>query len=105
IESIAPEDWERARFTPIGAFRLLALRYPASAYLDSLKDERHQHPPARRRDSYVALYRREYAVYRHDLTRGEHDLLADLAAGKPLGRAVAGALKRGGRRRPQGEDL
>lgn len=105
IESIPPEAWETARLTPIAAFRLLALRYPASAYMDSLKDEQHRHPPARRRDTYVAVYRREYSVYRHDLPRVAHDLLADLARGTPLGRAVAASLKRGGRRRPHPDDL
>ncbi len=105
IDSVAPEAWETARLTPIAAFRLLALRYPASAYMDTLDDEQHRHPPARRRDTYVAVYRRDYSVYRHDLTRGAHDLLADLVAGKPLGRAVAAALRRGGRKRPQPDDL
>lgn len=105
IDRIAPEDWEKARLTPIAAFRLLALRYPASAYLDTVDDEQHRHPPARRQDTYVAVYRRDYSVYRHDLTRGAHDLLADLVAGKPLGKAVAAALRRGGRKRPQPDDL
>lgn len=105
IDRIAPDAWEKARLTPIAAFRLLALRYPASAYMDSLHDEQHRHPPARRRDTYVAVYRREYSVYRHDLTRGAHDLLADLVAGKTLGKAVAAALKRGGRNRPRPDDL
>jgi hypothetical protein len=105
IDRVSPEAWEHARLTPIAAFRLLALRYPASAYLDTLKDEQHGHPPSRRRDTYVAVYRRDYSVYRHDLTRGAHDLLADLVAGQPLGRAVAAALKRGGRNRPRPDDL
>lgn len=105
IDEIAPEAWETARLKPIAAFRLLALRYPASAYMDTLHDEHHRHPPARRQDTYVAVYRRDYRVYRHDLVRGAHDLLADLVAGKPLGKAVAAALKRGGRKRPQPDDL
>jgi hypothetical protein len=105
IDPIAPEAWERARLTPVAAFRLLALRYPATAYMDTLHDARHRHPAARRQDTYVAVYRRDYSVYRHDLARGAHDLLADLVAGKPLGKAVAAALKRGGRHRPQPDDL
>jgi hypothetical protein len=105
IDSVAPQAWDSARLTPIAAFRLLALRYPASAYMDTLHDEQHRHPPARRRDTYVAVYRRDYSVYRHDLARGAHDLLADLVAGKTLGRAVAAALRRGGRQRPQPDDL
>jgi hypothetical protein len=105
IEDVAPEKWEDARLTPIAAFRLLALRYPASAYMDSLDDPQHRHPAARRSDTYVAVYRREYSVYRHDLPRAGHDLLADLVGGRSLGEAVHQALKRGGRRRPQADDL
>lgn len=105
VEGIAPEAWETAVLKPIAAFRLLALRYPASAYLDSLKDEEHRHPEARRQDTYVACYRRDYGVYRHDLTRAAHDLLADLVRGTPLGAAVTAALKRGGRHRPKQDDL
>lgn len=105
IDAIPPDAWETARLRPIAAFRLLALRYPASAYLDSLKDEQHRHPEARRKDTYVAAYRRDYGVYRHDLPRAAHDLLADLVRGFPLGAAVAAALKRGGRHRPKQDDL
>ncbi|MET0552327.1 MAG: hypothetical protein ABW221_04780, partial [Vicinamibacteria bacterium] len=105
IESIAPEAGETAVLKPIAAFRLVSLRYPASAYLDSLKDPEHRHPEARRKDTYVACYRRDYGVYRHDLTRAAHDLLADLVRGVPLGTAVAAALKRGGRHRPKQDDL
>ena len=46
---MAPEAWEGARLKPVLAFRLLAFRYPVSAWLDSLRDEEHRHPPARRR--------------------------------------------------------
>jgi hypothetical protein len=105
IDQVPSEAWENARLTPIAAFRLLALRYPASAYLDSLNDEQHRHPPARRRDSFVAVYRRDYSVYRHDLPRVAHHLLADLASGRRLGDAVGAALKRGGRKRPDPDDL
>jgi hypothetical protein len=100
IAAVPAESWERARLAPIEAFRLLALRYPVNAYLQSIRDEDHAHPALGRKDTYVAVYRRNYAVYRHDLSQAAHDLLADLVAGKPLGQAVAAALARGGRRAP-----
>jgi hypothetical protein len=104
IAMVAPEAWEGARLKPVAALHLLAFRYPVGAWLDSLRDEEHRHPPARRRDSYAAVYRREYSVYRLDLTRAAHDLLADLAAGRTLGESVAAALRRG-RPRPDEETL
>ena len=53
----------------------------------------------------MAVYRRDYSVFRHDLSRPAHDLLADLVAGRPLGKAVAKVIMRGGRRAPTSEQL
>jgi hypothetical protein len=103
IAAVAPEDWERARLRPIPAFRLLAFGYPVNAYLQSVRDEDHDHPKPRRRASFVAVYRRDYAVYRLELVRAAHDLLADLAGGQTLGEAIAAAARRPGPKRP-GED-
>jgi hypothetical protein len=105
ITAVPAEAWERARLVPIAALRVLALRYPASAYLDTLGDEAHRHPAIRRQDGWVAVYRRDFSVYRHDLSRPAHDLLADLVAGRTVGQAVGAALKRRGRARPQADDL
>jgi putative DNA-binding protein len=105
IAAVPPAGWERARLTPIEAFRLLSLRYPVNAYLQSVRDEDHDHPALRRADSFVAVFRRDYSVWRQDLSRPAHDLLADLVAGMPLGKAVAAALARGGKRSPNAERL
>jgi hypothetical protein len=104
IAAVPADVWERARLEPVAAFRLLAFRYPVNAYLSSVRDEDHHHPKTRRGDSWVAVYRREYAVWRLDLDRPAHDLLADLAAGQPLGDAVQAALRRG-RGRVSQDDL
>jgi hypothetical protein len=105
IAAVPVEAWEGARLVPIAAFRLLALRYPASAYLDSLRDEQHRHPSTAQKDAWVAVYRRSYSVYRHDLGRAAHGLLADLAAGRTVAEAVTAALKRRGRARLDANDL
>jgi hypothetical protein len=105
IAAVAPEAWERARLTPVAALRLLAFRYPVNAYFQSVRDESHDHPPLTRKDTYLAIYRRDYTIWRHDLSRPAHDLLADLVAGKPLGKAVASALARGGRYAPTADQL
>jgi hypothetical protein len=104
VAAVPPEAWERARLEPVAAFRLLALRYNANAYLQSVRDDDHDHPRPRQKDCWLAVYRRDYAVYRLELGRAAHDLLADLAAGTRLGPAVARALAQG-RRVPREEQL
>lgn len=102
VAAIAPEAWPQARLVPIAALRLLELRYPVNAYLQSVKDENHDHPRAVRQDGWVAVYRRNFAVYRLDLSQPAFALLRDLAAGKKLSVAIRAALRRRGR--PPGED-
>lgn len=100
IAAVPLEDWERAVLRPVPAFQLLRLRWNANDYAQAVKQE--TRPPRPRRVSgYVAVYRRDYAVYRHALTRAGHDLLQQLADGVALGRAVRAAMKRGGRRIPE----
>jgi hypothetical protein len=92
LAEVPEEAWEHAILEPVEAFCLLAFRYPVSAYVQSVKDEDHEnHPPAKPRASWVAVYRRNYSVYRSDLTQAGHDLLADLVAGTPLGAAIEAA--------------
>jgi Putative DNA-binding domain len=105
IAAVPPEAWERARLRPVAAFRLLSFRYPVNAYLQTVKDDDHDHPKARLKDEWVAVYRRDYGVFRLSLSRTAHDLLADLVAGIPLGEAIAGALRAGGKRAPTETEL
>jgi hypothetical protein len=105
IAAVPPDAWEAARLETVAAFRLLDFRYPVNAYLQTVRDDDHDHPKARLKDTYVAVYRRDYAVYRLELSRAARDLLADLAAGKPLGEALAAAIGRGSRRAPQPSEL
>ncbi len=94
LGAVAPEEWPHVRFVAQPALRLVALRWNANEWLDSAKDEDHRHPQPRRADKCVAVFRRGYAVYRRELERGAFGLLADLAAGQPLGAALARARRR-----------
>jgi hypothetical protein len=90
VKAIPPTAWASARLVPVAAFRLLALRHAVAAAVEASKSG--AAPPApRRRQSWIAVYRRDYSVMRLDLTRPQHDLLAALADGTPLGEAVAAA--------------
>ncbi|HEY6552241.1 MAG TPA: DNA-binding domain-containing protein [Vicinamibacteria bacterium] len=105
IAAVPPEAWETARLEPVGTFRLESFRYPVNDYLQTVVEDNHDHPKARLKDSWIAIYRRDFTVYRLDLTRAAHDLLADLARGTPLGDAIGKAIKAGGRRAPSEHEL
>lgn len=87
-----------ARLRPIAALRLLDLKYPVNAYLQSVRDDDHDHPPTVAKRTWVAVFRRTYVVRRRDLTRPQHALLSALVGGATLGDAVSSTL--GAARRP-----
>jgi hypothetical protein len=97
IAQVPGEAWECSRLTPIAAFRLVSLHYPANEYLQSLRDGDHDHPLPRRKREWIAVYRKDYAVRRLTLDRRAYELLGDLSRGLSLGNAVKRAMKRGGR--------
>lgn len=91
LAAVPDDAWDRARLRPIAALRLLDLRYAVGAHLDAQKHDRTP-PRPRRRRTFVLVYRKDYAVRRQELTRAEHDLLAGLLRGEPLGRALETAI-------------
>jgi hypothetical protein len=101
IAAVRAEEWERAVFETVPAFRMLKLSTNANAYAQSLKDEAHSHPRPRRRETALAVFRRDYAVYRLELKPAAWELLAALAGGARLGDAVALALRAGAVREAQ----
>jgi hypothetical protein len=102
VQAVPAEAWVRARLVPVASLRLLEVHYAVNAYLESVKDESHDHPRPVKKDGRVAVYRRNYGVYRLDLSKPAYGLLRDLAAGKKLSLALRAASRRGGR--PPGED-
>jgi len=88
VRAVAPECWPEARLRPIAAFRLLTFRYPVLRWLDAARRDQAAPAPVRK-GSRVVVYRQRYSVLRLELSRPEHALLEALAAGSPLGEAVA----------------
>lgn len=101
LSAVPPDGWPRVRLVASGALRLLALRWNANEWLDSAKDEAHEHPRPRRRPTRLAVFRRNYSVYRRELSPAAYRLLADVVAGVPVGRALAAALRRRGAPTPE----
>ena len=98
LGALRPREIERTRLVPVPALRLLRLDHDAGAYLDSLKDERHQHPPARRARTRLVVYRRSYRVMQRRQSEAAFALLEDLWRGAD--RASAGTRARPAGRRP-----
>jgi hypothetical protein len=94
LASVPAEAWEGARLVPTAALRLLELGWNANDWLDSTKDERHEHPRPRKRANRLVVFRQRYAVYRRELSPSAYRLLADLVAGLRVGEALAAALRR-----------
>lgn len=93
IAKIPQDAWEGAVFRPIAALRLGAYGYPVNAYLQSVKEENHDHPDTGRRATWVVVWRKNYEVWRLDLSEAGYEFLHALARGRPFGRAVAAAAR------------
>lgn len=92
------------RLRPIEAFRLLSFRYPVNAYVQSVRDEQHDHPRIVVKNNRLAVFRRDYVVRRLELSTEQHELLAALVSGKTVGEAVRHTL-RSSRRRVAAEEF
>ncbi|MFI5119522.1 MAG: putative DNA-binding domain-containing protein [Thermoanaerobaculia bacterium] len=85
------EDWESRRIATPPTLRLLSFRHAAGAALDALKAGKR--PGTRPCETWAALHRRRYAVYRLDLRREEFLLLRAIARGRTLGEALRAAAR------------
>jgi len=94
IANIPQEAWEGAVFRPIAAFRLGAYGHPVNAYLQSVKEENHDHPDTGRKATWVAVWRKRYEVWRLEMSEPAHAFLHDLTRGRPFGKAVAASARR-----------
>ena len=93
IARIPQDAWVEAVFHPIAAFRLCAFAHPVNPYLQSVKDDNHEHPETVRKAAWVAVWRKNYEVWRLDLSKPAFQFLDALAKGRPFGKAVAAAAK------------
>ncbi len=87
IAKVPGEAWPSARLQPVAALRLLALRYPVNAYLNAIWDGGPV-PKLLRKNTWLAISRRNYVLIRTDMRRPAFETLSALAAGKTLGEAI-----------------
>jgi hypothetical protein len=84
---VSPKAWGKARLRVIPAFRLLELDHDVSPLVTAARHEKPL-PPAPRKKTFMAVYRKDVTVYRRTLARRPYLLLAGLASGKPLEKAI-----------------
>jgi hypothetical protein len=90
---VPPAAWETGKIRLTESLRLLALEHRANAIVSACRQEK-ELPSFARERTWVAVYRKEWTVWRADLTEPMHAVLASLRDGKPLGRALAAAARR-----------
>lgn len=105
LAAIPEARLETTRLVPVPSLRLVALDWNADDYLDTLRDDFHQHPRPRRRRSFVLAVRRNYALYRLPLSESAFCVLQDIVAGRPLGEVVTRSLSRRGAKRASADDF
>jgi hypothetical protein len=92
--AIGADEWERTTLKVNPALRLLKLRYPANAYMTSVRRGERPRIP-RPRATQAIVFRRGYQVFRRDQEPEQFKLLQALVAGRPLAAAVRASI--GGR--------
>jgi len=90
---VPPAAWQKGRILLTESLRLLALDHKANAIVSACRQER-ELPSFAKAKSWVAVYRKEWTVWRAELTEPMYTVLAALRAGKPLGAALAAAARR-----------
>lgn len=97
VAAVPAPAWAGARLVPVPSFRLLALRTRANAAVSAARQETRL-PDLRACPTWAVVYRREYKVYRLDLTAPQFALLDALSRGKTVRAALSAAAKAAGRR-------
>jgi hypothetical protein len=91
--ALAPERFAGARLEFVATFRLVEVGYDVNPYIDAVRQERPQAPPLRKKKSWIALYRKDFKVWRLDLREGAFAALSSLRRGGTVERAVAAAAR------------
>lgn len=105
LEALTPERLGPSRLVTAPSLRLVELEWNAGDYLDTLRDENHDHPKPRRSRSFVAVVRRNYSVYRFPLSEAAFLVLSDLKESRSIAAVVERAMRRRGQRGAAAEDF
>jgi len=89
---VPPAAWESGRIRLTETLRLLPLSHRANAIVSACRQGKPL-PALGRAKSWVAVYRKDWTVWRADLTEPMHAVLVALRDGQPLGAALAAGAR------------
>lgn len=92
LAMIPPGAWETGRMRMTESLRLLALEHRANAIVTACRQDK-EIPSLGRAKSWVAVFRKEWTVWRMDLSEPMHAVLTALAKGKPLAKSLAAGAR------------
>jgi hypothetical protein len=102
IASVPPDQIEALRFTAIPGLRLLEFGYHVNDAFQSWREEQTVKPL--RGKSWLAIHRRDYAVFRMPLSKEAFSFLTALVSGETIGSAIM-MFRRRFRRLPEQQEL
>jgi hypothetical protein len=88
LEAVPPDAWPKVRLELVPALRLLALDHAVNPLITAVRREEPL-PAARKRRSWIAVYRKDWNVWRMDLSEPMFRVLAAFQKGATLERAIA----------------
>lgn len=90
LARISPERWGDVVLLPAASLRLVKLRSPVHEFISAVRHGQEAMPPSRA-PTWLAVWRRDYAVRRDALTERQHALLASVVEGRTLAEGVTAA--------------
>lgn len=88
LRAVPADAWPKARLELVAAFRLLALDHAVNPLITAVRREEPL-PAIKRKKSWVAVYRKDWNVWRMDLSEPMFRVLSAFARGATLERAIA----------------
>jgi hypothetical protein len=87
LAHLGARDWESVTFVAAPTLHLFECSYPVNEYIQSIREGKNPRIP-RRRASWVAVFRKDFTVWRVALSRPQYLLLSAIQRGRTLRAAV-----------------
>lgn len=91
-EVLQSADWTEVRLVAVPCLRLLSLRFPVNTYFVAVRQKGNPDLPEPV-DTFLAITRRDYDVFLHELSRQRYELLSALICGESVAHAITLAAK------------